>query len=127
MTGKKLLFFTFLQWVLLALIKVWFFKNQIFSNPGIQEIGFWILIFVIITALVRRFGHISFLEAFFIAVFWTLLNLFLDLLWVTPFTSTEIFFRRRYLSGAACLILAVMLFHKKRHIKIRHDLHAQHK
>ena len=127
MTGKKLLLFTILQWLVLAFIKVWFFKTEIFLNSGVQQITFWILVLVVITAAARRLGYITFLEAIIVSGFWLLFNSLFDLLWVSPFVGVGIFYQQQYLGGLGCLFLAVMLFHKKNHIKVRHDLHAQHK
>jgi hypothetical protein len=126
MTPKKFLLLLFVQWLILALLKAWFFNTQIFSNPGFQQIVYWILTAVIIAALVRRFDYISFLEAFLVVFFWTLLDLLLDLVLLSPYIGLSIYSSAEYWWGLVIMIVSIMVFHKKRHIKIRHDLRAHH-
>lgn len=110
---------------MLALVKLWFFNNQIFANPGIQQIIFWILTCVIIAAIVRRFGLISFLEAFFLIIVWTLGNLLLDLLLVSNYTGLSIFHTQGYWVSFLVMDASIFILHKKRHIHIRKELRAQ--
>jgi len=126
MTPKKFLLLLFAQWIILALLKAWFFNSQIFGNPGFQQIVYWLLTAAIVAALIRRFSHISFLEAFFVVFAWTLFDLLLDLLLLTPFTGLSIFSGAEYWWGIVIMAASILLFHKKRHLKIRHDLHAHH-
>jgi hypothetical protein len=126
MTPKKFLLLLFVQWLVLALLKAWFFNSQIFSNPGFQHIVYWILTAVIIAALIRRFDHISFLEAFLVVFSWTLLDLLLDLVLLSPYTGLSIYSGAEYWWGIVIMIVSIMVLHKKRHIKIRHDLRAHH-
>ena len=126
MTGKKLLLFTFLQWITLALLKTWFFNYQIFSEDGVQRIVFWIFTGVITTAFVRRFGVLSFLEVLFVIFVWILFNLLFDLLWLSPFIKQSLFGGDQYWIGVLFLGLSAFLFHKFRHIAIRHGHHKHH-
>lgn len=126
MTPKKFFLLFFAQWLILALLKAWFFNSQIFANPGFQQTVYWILTAVITAALVRRFGHISFLEAFIVAVVWTLGNLLLDLILLSPYTGLSIFSAAEYWWGFLIMAAAIMVFHKKRHIQIRREMHAKH-
>ena len=126
MTPKKFLLLLFAQWLILTLLKAWFFHSQIFGNPGLQQIVFWLLTAVVAAALVRRFDHISFFEAFFVVFSWTVLDLLLDLLLLSPYTGLSIFSAPEYWWGFVIMIASILLFHKKRHIKVRHDLHAHH-
>jgi hypothetical protein len=126
MTPKKFLLLLFAQWLILALLKAWFFNSQIFGNPGLQQIVYWLLTAAIVAAMVRRFGHISFFEAFFLVFSWTLFDLLFDLLLLSPYTGVSIFSGMEYWWGIVILVASIMLFHKKRHIKIRNDLRAHH-
>jgi hypothetical protein len=125
MTSKKLFSYFFAQYVILALLKLWFFNYTIFSNAGFQEIVFWIIVVITGAALVRRFGVINFFESFFIIFVWLVGDLLLDLLVTSRFTVTSIFATREYWTAVLLLALSVFLFHKKRHIQVRHELHAK--
>ncbi len=126
MTPKKFLLLLFVQWLVLALLKAWFFNSQIFSNPGFQQTIYWILTAAITAALIRRFEHINFLEAFFVIIAWTLLDLLLDLIVLSPYTGVSIYSAPEYWWGIVVMVTSILLFHKKRHIKVRHDLRAHH-
>ncbi len=126
MTGKKLLLFTFIQWIILALLKYWFFSYTIFSDPGIQEIVFWVLTGVVVTAMIRRFGVLSYLEVIFILFLWTIFNLLFDLLWLSPLTGVSMFGSMQYWIGVLILGISAFLFHKIRHIHVRHASHNKH-
>ena len=126
MTPKKFLFITLLQFILLGLVKAWFFKYQIFANEGFQEIVFYVLTGIIAAALVRRFGPITFLEVFFLLIVWTGLDLLLDLVLVSPFTGLAMFGILEYWWGLFVMDAVMVIFHKKRHIHIRRQLHAKH-
>lgn len=125
MTSKKLALYTLYQFVILALLKVWFFNTVIFSNAGIQQIVFWIIVIIIGAALVRRFEVINFFESFFIIFIWVVGDAFFDLLITSRFTGLSIFAGQEYWVGAFFLGLSVFLFHKKRHLQVRHELHAK--
>lgn len=110
----------------MALLKAWFFGSQIFANPGLQQIAYWVLTGIIVAALVRRFNHITFLEAFILAIVWTLFDLLFDLVLLSPYTGLSIFSASEYWWGLLIMVAAIMALHKKHHIKIRHELRAKH-
>ncbi len=62
----------------------------------------------------------SFLESGIVMVFWTILNLFFDLIITAVLTGAEIFHRSAYWWGFVVIYAAVFVFHKKKHIYIRH-------
>lgn len=126
MTIKKFIIFTILQWLLLVVLKVEFFKNQLLANKGLQEIVYWLLTAVVVSALVRRLGILNFLEAFFITFVWSILDLLLDLAITASFTGLDIFRQWQYWVGCGILILSVILFHKKRHVKLRQQMASKH-
>jgi len=126
MTLKKFLLIFVLQWLFLALLKGWFFRHQIFANSGLQQLAFWAAIIIIAAALVRRFGPISFLEVFALVVVWTLGDLLLDLIFVSPYAGVSIFSSFQYWTGMLVMIIAIAVCHKKRHIHIRQQQQAHH-
>jgi hypothetical protein len=123
MTGKKFLLYILLNWLLLALLKVWFFNNQIFSSPGLQEIAFWIITPIISIALVRRFGLLSFLEALFIMFTWSVFIVVFDLLFTSNYIGVSSLYGRDYIFGLVIMNAGIFIFHKKRHLAVRQELH----
>ena len=130
MTLKCLFFYSFVQWLALLLLKIWFFNNAVLANPGWQSILLWLLAAVVSTAVVRRFGIINYLEAIFIIIAWVLGDLFLDLVVTTRYVGMEIFSRIDFWAIYFILALAVFLLHKKRHVQVRkllqHSHHGHH-
>ena len=126
MTPKKFALFFFIQLVALTFLKVWFFSNQIFLSSQTQGIVFLGIVAVFSVALVRRFGVIHYLEAVTIIITWAVLDSITDLLLTSNFTSLSIFSNLTYWLGFLVLALAIMFFHKKRHLHIRKELHAKH-
>lgn len=126
MTGKKFLLYSFLQLIIFTLLKIWFFNSQIFANSGIQQIAFWAVLVVISAALIRRMGIMNYLESFFTIIVWFLAGMLLDLIITSAYTGLGIFYRKDYWAGFLVMAIAVFLFHKKRHVYLRHDIHAGH-
>lgn len=123
MTGKKLLLFTFIQWIIIAVIKYFFFNHSIFSEAGLQELVYWVILGVVATAVIRRFGILTYLEVVFIIFLWTIFNLLFDLLWVSPFIGTNSLASLQYWVGVGIVGICAFLFHKIRHIHRRHNAH----
>ncbi len=126
MNLKTLSLYSFLQWIILAFVKVWFFNSQIFSGPLLQSWVFWVITALVGAAVIRRFGVINYLEVFFILFAWVLGGAFLDLLITGNFTGLSIFTKPEYWISYIFLILSALIFHKKRHIQIRKELQAKH-
>lgn len=125
MVAKNFFLHTVLLLIILTVIKIWFFHYEIFSNSGIQQIVFWLLCAAVAASFVRRFGLISYFEAIFIIIVWTLGGLLLDLLVTGIFTGLSIFSKTEYWAAFALMACVIFVFHKKRHIHIRHELHAK--
>ena len=125
MTGKKFLFYWFLDAALFVVLKICLFHYDIFSNFGLQQTIFWILSAVLGAALVRRFGVINYLESLFVIIVWTLSGIFLDLLITSAYTGLAIFYLPAYWAGFIAMDISILLTHKKRHIHVRHELHAR--
>ncbi len=126
MTIQKLLLFSFLQWLLFTALKVWVFKFGLFASPGMETLAYCLLVAVIAAALVRRMGVINYLEAFFLIGLWVLGDMLGDLLITGMFTGLGIFATGKFWYGQLALALSIFLFHKKRHIHVRKELHAHH-
>ena len=125
MTPGKLALYFFVQWLILALLKVWLLSGQpVLSNSGLQMLLFWFLACIVAVAVVRRFGILNFLEVFFLAIVWTIGYSVLDLIFTTPFTGLKLFFRIDYWAAYVLIAAAIVLFHKKRHVAIRKGLHV---
>jgi hypothetical protein len=127
MTFKKVLLITFLEWLFLALAKIVYFQDTIFSG-GVSQYAYWGVILIITTFLVRRLGVLNFLEAGSIAVFWFLAFLFLDFILVSGYLGMGIFSQGAFWVGHMVMMFSVFFFHHKRHIQIRkqHQAHGHH-
>ena len=123
MTAKRFWLSFLFAWVVLALVKVWFFNNPIFSNAGFQQIVFWALTGIIGIAIVRRFGIISFFEALFIIFIWTVGFFLLDFFIISNYTGAKIFSGTEYWFGMLIMDVSIFIFHKKRHLAVRKHLH----
>lgn len=126
MTIKNLFLYSFLQWLFFSFLKLWFFKYEILSNAGWQNVLYWFLCAVITAAIIRRFGVINYLEAIFLIIVWILGNLFMDLLLLSAYIGLGIFSSVVYWIGHGILALSALLFHKKRHIHVRKLLDHSH-
>ena len=124
MNRKNFLLLFFIEWLLTALVKVWLLNNFVFANAGLQELFFWFLILIISAWVVKRFGIITFFEMGLIMFVWTVFGLFLDLIFTSKFTGLGIFFSRTLWAGYGVMLAAVFIFHKKKHLHMRHKLHA---
>lgn len=125
MTIKKLLIFIFLQWLFLTLLKVLFFKYLNFSSANLQYSLYWLLTAVVAVALARRLGVINYLEAFFAVIVSFVVDIFTDLILTTLFTGFAIFAQWQFWVGYLAMALAVVIFHKKRHIAIRKGIYTE--
>ena len=126
MTFKKLLLLTLLQWLVFCLLKIWLFNNDIFANPGVQQLFFWTIIAVVSAAFVRRLGVINLFECVFLQMLWVGLDLLLDLLITSLYTGLRIFSDWVYWAGYGIMVLAVFFAHKKRHVHIRREQAKHH-
>jgi hypothetical protein len=126
MTIFKFFGFFFLQWIIFSFAKIWLINTEVFANPTFQNIVYYFIIFLITTALFRRFGVITYIETVFALVFWVFVGLFFDLIITSNYTGLSLFKSSTYWIGLAVLIISALLFHKKRHIQIRKELHAHH-
>ncbi len=126
MTIKNLFLYSFLQWMFFTALKFVFFQYEILANPGWQNILFWLLAAAIATAFARRYGVINFLEAIFLVIVWVLGDLLLDLMFLSIYLGLGMFAKMEYWVSFFIFGLAVLFFHKKRHIHVRKVLQHSH-
>lgn len=126
MNIKKFFGFFILLWISLAFAKVWLLNGEIFTNATLQHFVFYAIVCLITVALFRRFGIITYIETILALIFYILGGIFLDLIVTSNYTTLSLFKNEVYWIGYVVMILAAMVFHKKRHIYLRKELHAQH-
>lgn len=119
MTQKSFWLYALLQFVILTLLKIWFFAHQVFANPGIQATAFWLLCALLGIALIRRIGIINYFEAMYVILIWVVGDLLIDLIVTSNYTGTSIFSSSVYWSGIVALAAGSFFLHKKRHVAIR--------
>ena len=125
MSIKGFFLITFLQGLLLCLLKVWFF-NSFFDREIFFAYAYFFITAFVSLVLIRRLGILNYLEAIFLSGLWFLGDLLGDLLITGRFTAEEIFKAWQLWVGYAVMMFVVFAFHKKRHIQVRKELHAKH-
>lgn len=119
MTIKKFFLVTLAQWLLMTLLKVWFFGYLHLNNQNLQYVMFWILTVVVIAILVKRLGILNYLEAIFVGIFWMLEGALADLVITSVFVGLGIFGYWQFWVGYGLVGVVVFLCHTKRHIAVR--------
>lgn len=127
MTATKLLWYGILLAVGMAPVKIFFYRNLDWESSGAVHYIYWLFIAFFSVALVRRLGHISFLESFIVIGLWTFFMLLLDLMFTAQVLDYRIFINIPFVLGYFIMIVACFMFHKKRHVKIRHEMAAKNK
>lgn len=122
---KPFLFFGFVNWLALLVLKVIFFG---YLDPGtlLTRLLFGLAAVVVSTAAVRRLGYINYLESLLAAGVWFFFALILDFLVLSPIVGEFSVLKGEVWASYLMLTLTVFLFHKKRHIKIRKEMAAHH-
>lgn len=122
---KPFLFFGFVNWLALLVLKVVFFG---YLDPGAPFVRllFALAAAVVSTAAVRRLGYINYLESLLVAGVWFFFTLVLDFVVLSPIVGEFSVLKVEVWASYLILALTVFLFHKKRHIKIRKEMAAHH-
>jgi hypothetical protein len=119
MTPGKFLLLTTIAVVLTTLAKLFFIRALNIDNVYIVYL-FWLVIALISIACSRRLGVISYIEATLVLALWLILTLFLDLLITAAVAGIDIY-RHPYLwVSHGVMVITIFLFHKKRHVEVRH-------
>lgn len=124
MTYSKLLGYGLLLAAFLVFLKTLFFGSFAWNGALGLHLFYWILVVVVTTALVRRLGVITLLEAVLVLVVWLFLELLGDALFAGPIAGYSVFTDPSMLFGYALLPISIILFHKKRHVQRRKDSSA---
>lgn len=122
MTYKKLFGFGILLTTVLVILKVIFFGYFTWSGSFDLHIVYWLVVWVLSTALVRRLGTITMLEAVVVMVLWLILQLIGDGAVATPVLGWKVLIDPSFALGYFFMPLAIFLFHKKRHVERRQQL-----
>ncbi len=125
MNTKNFLLIAFLQWVFFTALKICYFNYDIFTNGGVEAIAFWTATAIVAAAMVRRLGVINYMEAVFVMIVWSVGDAFSDLLITSLITGLDIFSDVSYWASLGVMNVVIFLVHKKRHIQVRHEFHAQ--
>ena len=125
MTFWRFIILSFLQWVLLVALKVWYFQNWFLSGTY-SDAAYFVLVAGVVAAVVRRFGVINYLESFLIIGLWVVGDIFLDLFVTVNLAGVNLVGSWQYWVGAILVGVSVFLFHKKRHIQVRKEQHHHH-
>lgn len=86
------------------------------------KILFWVLLGVVSIALVRRLGVLQYLESFFVILSWLVFSLIVDALFTQQFVAAGFWTNVAVWIGRLVSALAILFFHKKRHVEIRKEL-----
>jgi succinate-acetate transporter protein len=90
------------------------------SNIAVDAV-LWVVLVVIAVATSRRLGVINYLEAMVTAVLWLVFSLTFDALCIARFITPSLWQRTETYVGYAVGMLAIFLFHQKRHVAIRRE------
>ena len=121
MTIKKFWLVFLLQLAVLSGLK-WLFFGYIDYLDGSWQVLYFLSTAVLVLILVRLLGVVTLLEAGFIAVFWFLTSLVLDLFVTAPLTiGLKIYSSYALWVGYGLMMVMVVLGHKKRHIQVRKE------
>ncbi len=124
MTSKRLFFLGLILWLILAIVKYFFFL-YLDLNSLLVQIIFGFLVVVCTMACARRLGVINYLEACLAGFVWFFIALVLDFLITQRFIGLSLFANWILWAGYALVLVSVLFFHKKRHVAIRKE-HAAH-
>lgn len=119
MTFKKFFGFGFFLAIALVGVKVFLYQSFDWENNAIVHYLFWGIGFVLSTALIRRLGIITFLEAIVVIGVWLFLCLFFDLIVTASIVGFKIFLNLNFLLGYLFIIIGMFFFHKKKHVHTR--------
>lgn len=110
MVATKIVFWRFFNWDDVKILHVFFLG--------------WVIVWGV--ALIRRLGVINYLELMMAGGLWLVLWLLADAAVTAPLLGWKIFIDGSFLLGYLLVVVAWFIFHKKRHVHLRHELHAKH-
>lgn len=119
MTYKKLFGFGILLTTVLVILKIIFFGYFTWAGSIQLHILYWLVVWILAIALVRRLGFITMLEAVVVMVLWLIIQLIGDGAVATPMLGWRVLVDPSFALGYLFMPLAIFLFHKKRHVERR--------
>ncbi len=122
MTPKRFLLLGFALVFALGVIKFLFINILVGDNVAFYYTE-WTLIALASIAAARRLGIINYLEAILAAGMWWLFALVFDFLITSALVGFDMFRTRELWIGYLVMVVVIFIFHKKRHVKLRHELH----
>lgn len=125
MTFTKLIGFGILLAVVMSAVKVFFYQSFNWDDSTVVHYVFWLIAASFSVALIRRLGVITFLEAIVVCSLWIFFQLIVDLAVTASITGYRIFISPAFLIGYLIVIVAMFVFHKKRHVHIRKEMRAK--
>ncbi len=118
MNLQKLVIYTVLSIGLITLTKVLFATALDINNIYIVYV-MWLLVAVWAIAFTRRLGVLNYLESIMVLIVWVVTSLILDYIILGTLLGNDVY-RHLYLwISYLIIVIAVFLFHKKRHVEIR--------
>ncbi len=125
MTFTRFFGFGFLLWLLLAVGKALFLNVLNLDSLWLQFL-YAVFVFVVAVACTRRLGVINYLEGAMVAILWTVGVLLGDVIFLWAIFRWEIFVHLVSWIGYLLTVIAIFLFHKKRHVQVRKELAEHH-
>ncbi len=119
MTPEKFLTFTALAIVLTTAVKLFFIVALNIDNIYIVYV-MWLAVALVSIACSRRLGVISYVEAVLVMGVWLALSLVLDVIVIATIATNDIYHHLYLWISYLVMALMVFLFHKKRHVEVRH-------
>ena len=125
MTFKKLLQFGFMLAIFEVAIKILFYRSFDWGSVTLPHYLFWGISIIFGIAFIRRMGVITYLEALVVCGVWIFIWLVLDLFTAAGLLGYGIFLDFAFLLNYLFVILAMFMFHNKRHVETRRQLAQQ--
>lgn len=119
MTYTKLFGFGLIYAAVLVSLKTWFYGSFTWADSFGLHAVYWAVVVVGATALVRRLGVITVIEAVVVMALWFIFELIGDVAVSGPVSGWGVLIDGNFLFGYFLLFMSVLLFHKKRHVQKR--------
>lgn len=125
MTIKK--FYTVLILQALAIVGLQFvFFTQFDYASSAQQVLYYSALVILVIIFTRALGVISFIEWLIASIFWVLLDLLINVVFLSTILGSWVFSQQFLWAGYLLVLPSVMfLAHKKRHLHLRKELHAK--
>lgn len=123
MTLGRLVSRTIVAIALFSLWKVIFFGYFNTENWALL-VFFYVIAALVAIAVVRRLGVLNYLENFLVLIVWLVAALIVDWIVVGRILDDQVWSDGHFWISYLVIILAALIFHKKRHVEIRHGRYS---